>query len=98
MEGVNRLDDPYHKAYFAGIVHERRSFTIFRQSDFRSGQAVQTLLVHAMECYDKAQALSSDSNEDALLRWNTCARFLIAHPQLIRGNEKMNGRDNPDGM
>jgi hypothetical protein len=98
LEGVNRLGDEYRKAYFTGIIHERRAFAIFRLSDYRSGPAVHTLLVYAMECYDKAQALGEGSNEDALLRWNTCARFLIAHPQLARGAGKMNGRDNPDGM
>lgn len=98
LDGVNRLTDPYRKAYFTGIVHERRAFAIFRESDFRSGHAVHTLLTHAMDCYDQAQALSPDSNDDALLRWNTCARFLIAHPQLTRAKGKWNGRDNPDGM
>ena len=93
LEGVNRLSDPYRQAYFTGIVHERRAFAIFRHSDFRSGQAVHTLLLHAMECYDRAQGLSLESNDDALLRWNTCARFLMAHPQLMKGKGKVNGRE-----
>ena len=37
------------------------------------------LLLKAMECYEKAQALSRQGDDSALLRWNTCARIIMQH-------------------
>jgi hypothetical protein len=35
-----------------------------------------------MEWYEKAQAIRREGNDDALLRWNTCVRFLRRNPQI----------------
>jgi hypothetical protein len=35
-----------------------------------------------MECYEKAEAMRPPGNDDALLRWNTCAR-IIAKNKLV---------------
>ena len=35
-----------------------------------------------MDKYDQASAVHPPGNEDALLRWNTCARLLERHPDL----------------
>ena len=82
IEAVDGLADPYERAYFSGIAYERRAISIFRHSDFRSGDAVYALFTHAMEWYEKAEALRPAGNDDALLRWNTCVRFLQRYPQL----------------
>jgi hypothetical protein len=78
-----RLLDDYARAYYSGIVHERRAVALFRRSDFRSGSAVYALMETAMQCYEQAQALRPPGNDDSLLRWNTCARFLQRSPHLI---------------
>ncbi len=36
----------------------------------------------AMSCYEKAEQLSPPGNDDAILRWNTCARILERTPQI----------------
>jgi hypothetical protein len=36
-----------------------------------------------MEWYEKAMVLRPAANDDPLLRWNTCARFLRRIPQLV---------------
>jgi len=82
LQFIAKLEDPYERAYYTGIIHERRAFALFRHSDYRSGHAVYSLLEHAMDWYEKAQALRPTGNDDAPLRWNTCARFLRRHPQL----------------
>jgi hypothetical protein len=35
-----------------------------------------------MGSYEKAEAIRPPGNDDAILRWNTCARFLNSHPHL----------------
>jgi hypothetical protein len=35
-----------------------------------------------MQWYDRAEAIRPPANDDAVLRWNTCARFLMRHPHL----------------
>ena len=41
------------------------------------GPAVNDLLLKAMESYDKAQVLSRQRDDSAILRWNTCARIIM---------------------
>jgi hypothetical protein len=37
----------------------------------------------AMEHYEKAERLAPPGNDDARLRWNTCARILNQTPHLV---------------
>jgi hypothetical protein len=79
---ASRIGGPYEKAYYLGIIYERRAQALFRQRDFRTGQAVHSLILQAMAKYEEAQALRPPGNDDAVLRWNTCVRFLRRTPQL----------------
>jgi len=79
---INDLADEYDRLYYTGIVHERRAYALFRQTDFRSGETVHMLIEHAMQWYEQAQAVRPQGNDDSLLRWNACARFLMRFPQL----------------
>jgi len=88
LQLIARLEDGYERAYYSGIIHERRAFALLRHSDYRSGHAVYDLLGHSMDWYEKAQALRPAGNDDALLRWNTCARILMRDRELRpRGEE-----------
>jgi hypothetical protein len=79
---IAEFADEYDRRYYTGIVHERRAHALFRQTDFRSADTVHRLMLYAMECYEGAQAVRPTGNDDSLLRWNACARFLMRHPQL----------------
>jgi hypothetical protein len=79
---IAHLRDEYERRYYTGIVHERRAVALLRHGDFRSGAAVYALFCQAMEWYEKAQTIRPEANDDALLRWNTCVRFLRRNPQL----------------
>jgi hypothetical protein len=79
---IAEFADDYDRHYYTGIVHERRAYALFRQTDFRSGETVHMLIVHAMEWYERAQEMRPHGNDDSLLRWNACARFLMRYPQL----------------
>jgi hypothetical protein len=74
---VGALPNEYHRAYYSGIVHERQAIAVFRKHpDYRSRREVHRMLQNAMEWYRKAQAIRPAHNDDAVLRWNTCVRFL----------------------
>lgn len=84
---ADRLRDDYGSTYYRGIVFERHGLALFRHGDFRSGPAVYALLETAMQWYERAQAIRPPGNDDSLLRWNACARFLRRSPHLVPAHE-----------
>jgi len=82
QETLGRLQDGYERAYYSGIVCERRAKARLRQGRPGSGYTVYDLLREAMAFYEKAEALRPAGNDDALLRWNACVRILERHPHL----------------
>ena len=81
-EVAARLKDEYERAYYSGIISERRAQALLHQSRHASGSAIYDWLREAMEYYEKAEAIRPPANDDALLRWNTCARILMRNPNL----------------
>ena len=81
-EVLSRLRGQYEQAYYAGIICERRAKAHMRQGGPGSGYVAYDGLREAMVWYEKAEALRPPGNDDATLRWNTCARILMSHPQL----------------
>ena len=77
-----RLRDEYKRAYYAGIICERRAKAQRRQSKPGSGSMAYDSFREAMEWYEKAEALSPAGNDEAILRWNTCARLLASDDEL----------------
>jgi len=81
-QALARLRDPYARAYYAGIILERKAKAQLKRGRAESGYAAYDSMREAMSCYEKAEALRPAGNDDALLRWNTCVRILERHPQL----------------
>lgn len=79
---VSHLDDEYERAYYSGVICERRAKTLLEQSRKGSAAAVYGFLCEAMSWYEKAEAIRPPANDDAILRWNTCVRFLARYPEL----------------
>lgn len=79
---IPRLRDEYERAYYSGIISERRAQALLHQSRHTSGSAIHDWLREAMDWYEKAEAMRPPANDDALLRWNTCARLLMQNPHL----------------
>lgn len=75
-------------ANYSGIVSERRAQALLHQGSHGSAAVVYDWLRDAMEWYEKAEAIRPPANDDALLRWNTCARLLMRHPYLQPGAEQ----------
>jgi hypothetical protein len=82
QELLPRLDDEYKRMYYAGIVAERGAKAHLRRATVASGELAYHLLVEAMEWYEKAEARRPPGNDEAILRWNTCARILTRDPQI----------------
>ena len=75
------LDEEYERLYYLGIVSERSAKAHLRRGGV-SLEGVYDWLADAMEFYDRAEALRPPGNDDAILRWNACARLLQEHPNL----------------
>jgi len=89
-EIVRQLRDPYERAYFSGLICEREATAILRRGSPFAGFEAYDLLREAMEWFEKAEALRPSGNDDALLRWNTCARMLMRDASLrARPEEKV---------
>jgi hypothetical protein len=83
-----KLTGEYERAYYAGIIAERWADALLRQGAPGAGFTAYQSLRDAMERYEAAEALRPPGNDDALLRWNTCARILMRNRELRpRGEE-----------
>ena len=71
------LRDEYSRLYYAGIISERRAKAHLHKDRPGSGPAVQEWLRDAMRCFERAEAIRPAGNDDAILRWNACARILM---------------------
>lgn len=80
LETVARLGNDYERNYFTGMIWERRARARFDQGGYGSNVIVYEWYLEAMRWYEKAERMRPAGNDDALLRWNTCARFLNCHP------------------
>ncbi len=86
IEMLPRLESEYDRLYYTGLIWERRASARLSQGGPGSGRVAYPWLCRAMEFYEKAEAMRPHGNDDALLRWNTCAR--LAHryhlePELV---------------
>jgi tetratricopeptide (TPR) repeat protein len=81
-EILPRLKDEYKRAYYAGIICERRAKVQRRQSTPGAGSMAYESFREAMEWYERAESLAPVGNDEAILRWNTCARLLASDDHL----------------
>jgi len=71
-----RLTDDYRRHYYAGIICERRAKAQLHHRTPRAAEVAAGWLRDAMHHYAQAEAVRPAGNDDAILRWNTCARTL----------------------
>ena len=74
-----RLAGDYEQLYFAGLVCERQAKAKMRRGGPGSGPVAYEWFREAMEWYEKAEAVRPAGNDDALLRWNACARRIMSN-------------------
>ena len=79
---LDRLSNAHCKAYYRGIINERRAKAHLAKGGPSSGEIAHDWYTKAMIDYEQALKSCSPGNEDAALRWNTCARILNENPHL----------------
>ena len=88
QEVLARLRNDYERAYYAGIICERRGKAQLRQGYPGAGHDAYEFFREAMTWFEKAEALRPPKNDDALLHWNTCARIIMRNQLGPRVEEK----------
>ena len=79
-EVLPRIRDEYARTYYEGVVCERWAKAQAEQGV--PGYIVYDWLCRAMGLYEKATAISPPDNDDAILRWNACARIIKRNDQI----------------
>ncbi|NOT07777.1 MAG: hypothetical protein HOP28_06190 [Gemmatimonadales bacterium] len=88
-EVLPRLTDPYERTYYAGVILERRAQALLRSGRPGSSHMAYDAFREAMEFFEAAERNRPAGNDEARLRWNTCARILNGTPHLApRGEER----------
>jgi hypothetical protein len=80
---VARLSDEYDQAYYTGILYERRAKAQIASRTPGSGPRTYEWLREAMRWYERAEAVRPPGNDDAILRWNACARLIMRDRHLV---------------
>jgi hypothetical protein len=81
-ELLPRLKGAYEREYYAGLIDEREGIAWLRSEKPRAGAAAYECFRGAMAHYERAEAVRPPANDDALLRWNSCARMIMGHPDV----------------
>ena len=88
-EVLPRLHDPYERAYYAGIICERRAKAQLQQGHPGAVYAAYEFLCEAMIWFEQAETLRPPGNDDAILHWNTCARIIMGNRLTPRPEERV---------
>lgn len=77
-----RIEDRHARAYYKGLLAERRAKACMAAGTPGYGPVAYEWFRRAMESYEQAFELAPSGNDDATLRWNSCARALNEHTEL----------------
>ncbi len=88
QELVARLPSEYERAYFAGLVAERRARALLSRIGPGRALTAGDFVREAMRQFERAEAVKPADNDDALLRWNACARLFLRYPELAVVDEE----------
>jgi hypothetical protein len=81
-ELAERLTSQYEQEYYLGIISERRAKYHYQQGSPGAGHLAYEGIRTAMAHYERAEKVRPHGNDDALLRWNACARLLMSSPDM----------------
>jgi len=88
QEVIAQIKGDYERAYYEGIIWERLGSARIRQGGPGAGASAYHALREAMDHYEKAMIFAMPRNDDAILRWNTCARVIMQDPHIRPAPEK----------
>lgn len=81
-EVLGRIAGDYDRAYYGGILLERRAKAVLARGGPAAPHNAYRGLVQAMKQFERAIELHEPGNDEAVLRWNACARLLNGNPHL----------------
>jgi tetratricopeptide (TPR) repeat protein len=82
-----RIRDDYQRTYYSGMIAERRGQALLAGGGIGSGAIAYDSIREAMDWYERAEKIRPSGNDDAILRWNTCARLLSGKSHLASAEE-----------
>jgi hypothetical protein len=82
QEVLDRIKGDYEQAYYSGIIWERLGNARIGHGRPGGGASAYHALREAMDYYEKAMNFAVPGNDDAILRWNTCARLIMQNPDI----------------
>jgi hypothetical protein len=85
---LSRIKSEYERTYYTGIFAERRAKTKLTQNIPGCRFQAYELFREAMDWFEKAEEIRPPGNDDALLRWNTCARIIERNRLVPREEEE----------
>ncbi|MCG8306180.1 MAG: hypothetical protein MI975_02235 [Cytophagales bacterium] len=91
-ELLPRIKDEFSRIYLKGIILERQAKTSLYRGLPNSQHDAYEWLNEAMEAFQKADELSEDDDDDAILRWNACLRTIEKYHLTAR---PLQGRELP---
>jgi hypothetical protein len=74
---VAKLPEEYERAYYTGIICERKARALLKQRNVVRSSVYDGLRL-AMQWYERAETLRPPGNDDAVLRWNSCVRAIAS--------------------
>jgi hypothetical protein len=87
MAETASLESAYDRSYYAGIAWERRAKAFHDAGRPGSSGRVYEWIVKALGLFEEAERLRPAGNDDPILRWNACVRFLERHKSLKPATE-----------
>src|SRR6476660_8641977 len=86
---LTRIRGEYEHSYYSGILAERRAKAQLARGTPGCAHLAYESLREAMHWFEKAEALRPSGNDDALLRWNTCARMMARNQLAPQEHEQV---------
>ena len=87
-ELLARMKGDYERAYYRGILHERRAKAKLAQNSPGAAHYAYDNLREAMRQFEVAEEIRPPDNDDAVLRWNTCARLIEKNKLAAREDDR----------
>lgn len=84
---LSQIRVEYERAYYTGIVYERRAKATLKKGAIGSESTAYELFRQAMDWFEKAEAIRPAGNDDVILRWNGCARVIMSNKLSAREME-----------
>ena len=86
-ELVKGIEDEFKRIYYSGLIKERLGTAALNSSAMGKEHNAYEWYIEAMELYEEAERLQPSGDNDAILRWNTCARIIMRHNLTIRPSD-----------